>query len=528
MTGARTRPLGRTAAVLVRAAILAAVLSHGRGAATSAQREVEPASRLWLPLAARGADARDLPPASTAQPTARRSATPSPPPTSTASPTGTPTSAPVATAAPTAPPTPAVAVDGSRVTTAHYDLVVDGLDGADIGRMLETAFPQWSAFFGRAPAGRLPGKIFGTLDGMKAAMAADGITYGGGGGYYHPANRTFYAFAQPSAFFTRMLILHEATHQFHFLAATGNQGYSGFWYGEGLAEHFGMHNWDGTRLSTGIVPAISLEDYPAQALAEFDAHDRDLGALVADRGGWTRASGWGVVSWLIDERPAGAKALFDRLNRREDLVASWAAAFGPMSDVDAAAYRSWLTRHQQPWREVWRAVEQRGDVLVAASGVNALAVRKAALDAPLAGNARPPLGAATIDVAPAPLAVSLEPRDGPLRAGIVVGFVDAQHFVVVQLLASRDIWAFRMTPAGWQWLTGARAPDPDPDRAGGRDVLEARPADGGAGGWTVAVNGADIVTVPDEGLAGINVDGCTVAFREVGAKGRGEGHRING
>ncbi|MEO8083084.1 MAG: hypothetical protein ABI780_04625, partial [Ardenticatenales bacterium] len=423
---------------------------------------------------------------------------------------------------PTAPPTPSVAVDGVRVTTAHYDLVVDGLDGADIGRLLETAYPQWTAYFGGEPEGRLPGKIYGTVEAMRQAMAADGITYGGGGGYYHPANRTFYAFAQPSAFFTRMLILHEATHQFHYLSATGNLGYSGFWYGEGLAEHFGMHNWDGTRLAMGIVPAISLEDYPAQALAEFDAHDRDLAALVADRGGWTRPSGWGVVSWLLDERPAGAADLFDRLNRREDLTASWTAVFGPVTDDDVTAYRAWLTGHQQPWREIWRAFEQRGDALIGASGVNAIAVRKASVD--VEGVAEEGVDAALgVEDRATPLAVSLEPLDGPLRAGIIVGFTDAQHFVVVQLLASRDIWAFRMTPAGWQWLTGARAADPDPGRAGGRDVLEARPADGGVGGWTVAVNGTDIVTVPDEGLVGLNVDGCTVAFREVEAAVPGGG-----
>lgn len=475
-------------------------------ATTWAQGDPEPATRLALPFVGRSVDLAQLSAAPTAQATRPPSATPSAATSPATTPSTTTTLPPLTftpspgSPTPTAPPTPSVAVDGARVTTAHYDLVVDGLDGADIGRMLETAFPQWTAFFGRAPEGRLPGKIYGTVEAMRAAMAADGITYGGGGGYYHPANRTFYAFAQPSAFFTRMLILHEATHQFHYLSATGNQGYSGFWYGEGLAEHFGMHNWDGTQLAMGIVPAISLEDYPAQALAEFDAHDRDLAALVTDRGGWTRPSGWGVVSWLLDERPAGAAALFDRLNRREDLTASWTAVFGAVMDDDVAAYRTWLTHHQQPWHEVWRAFEQRGDALVGASAVNAIAVRKAS---------------AGVEGVVGALAVSLEPLDGPLRAGIIVGFTDAQHFVVVQLLASRDIWAFRMTPAGWQWLTGARAADPDPSRAGGRDVLEARPADGGGGGWTVAVNGTDVVTVPDDGLVGLNVDGCTVAFREV-------------
>lgn len=394
---------------------------------------------------------------------------------------------PTASVAPSATPspTPEVRVDGPRVTTAHYDLWVEGLDGDEVGRMLEAAWPAWRAFFQAEPVGRLPAKVYADVEGMRAGMAADGITYGGGGGYYHPGNRTFYAFVQPSAFFTRMLILHEGTHQFHYLAATANLGYAGFWYGEGLAEHFGMHNWDGTRLVTGVVPAISLEDYPAQALAEFDAQDRDLAGLVADRSGWTRASGWGVVSWLLDERPAGAAELFARLNRREDPSQAWTAVFGPVAGSDTEAYRAWLLGHQQPWREVWRAFEQRGDALVGSSGVNALAVRKATDD----------------------LTVSLEPLGGNLRAGLVLGYSDPQHFVVVQLLQSRDVWVFRMTPAGWQWVTGGRAAD----RAGDRDRLSARRAAGG--GWTAAVNGVDVVTVPDDGLLGLNVDGCTVAFR---------------
>lgn len=472
---------------------------------------------LALPFAARRLDRDGLPPAPTAPPPPTATASPSSPPTAT--PTPWPTTPPATGTPPPPTATPDVAVDGQRVTTAHYDLIVepldgealDGLDGRVIGRLLEAAYPQLAAHFGAVPDGRLPGKIFASAAAMAAGMAADGLHYGGGGGYYHPANRTFYAFAQPSAYFTRMLILHEATHQFHYLSATGNWGYSGFWYGEGLAEHFGMHRWDGTTLATGVIPAISLEDYPAQALAEFDARDRDLAALVADRGGWSRPSGWGVVSWLLDERPAGAKALFARLDRRDDPVASWTAVFGPVTAADAAAYRAWLVRHPQPWREVWRAFEARGDVLVGRSGVNALAVRKAPVDG----------SPAAADGAADGLAVSLEPLSGPLRAGLVVGFTDAQHFVVVQLLASRDVWAFRMTPTGWQWLAGARAADPPPDADGGpaRDGLAARRAE--RGGWTVAVNGADVITVPDEGLLGLNVDGCAVAFRVVDASGAG-------
>ncbi len=461
----------------------------GRAAMPAAAQDPAPARRIYLPLAqGLAADWRTPPPSVTpaARPSATADRAPSASPTALPGPSPSPTAAPP-TPSPAPSPTAAVKVEGARVTTAHYDLWVEGLDGAEVGHLLEAAYVRWEAFFGGAPEGRLPGRIYATAEAMAAGMAADGIRYGGGGGYYHPGNRTFYAFAQPSAFFSRMLILHEGTHQFHYLAATGNQGYAGFWFGEGLAEHFGMHNWDGTRLSQGVIPAISLEDYPAQALAEFDAKGQDLAALVADQGGWTRPSGWGVVSWLLDERPAEARLLFARLNAREAPSGAWEAVFGPIGAADVAAYRAWLAGHQQPWREVWRSFEERGEALVGSSGVNALAVRKTPVDA---------------------LTVSLEPLAGTLRAGLVLGYTDPQHFVVVQVLASRDLWVFRMTPAGWQWVTGGRAAAPPPD---GRDRLAARRAPGG--GWIAAVNGVDVVTVPDEGLPGLNVDGCTVAFR---------------
>lgn len=488
----------RLACLTVGAAAIAAIAGpigpgpREAGPSPAAAQALPPAGppRLYLPLALRlPSDWRTPPPSVTPLAALPRTATPG----ATASPSPAPTQPAPATAtapAPTPSPVPSATawaqVDGPRVTTAHYDLWVEGLDGAEVGRLLEAAYPRWASFFGREPEGRLPAKIYATAEAMAAGMAADGIRYGGGGGYYHPGNRTFYAFVQPSAYFSRMLILHEGTHQFHYLAATENRGYAGFWYGEGLAEHFGMHNWDGTRLRQGVVPAISLEDYPAQALAEFDAKGRDLAALVADQGGWTRPSGWGLVSWLLDERPAGAADLFARLNAREAPPVAWEAVFGPIGAADAAAYRAWLTGHQQPWQEVWRAFEERGEALIGSSGVNALAVRKAPVDR---------------------LAVSLQPLSGNLRAGLVLGYTDPQHFVVLQLLAGRDLWAFRMTPGGWQWLSGGRAADPPP---GAPDRLAARRAP--EGGWIASVNGVDVLTVPDEGLPGLNVDGCTVAF----------------
>ena len=52
------------------------------------------------------------------------------------------------------------------------------------------------------------------------------------------------------------------------------------------------------------------------------------------------------VHFLVHTRPDEAKALFDRLDRREDPMAAWEAVFGSADAVWAAAYRAWLVDHQ--------------------------------------------------------------------------------------------------------------------------------------------------------------------------------------
>jgi len=145
----------------------------------------------------------------------------------------------------------AAAPEPIRVETEHYALLAetDRAEAEELGRVLEAAWPQLEAFFGAAPDldgdERLPVRFFATKESFAAGLRADGIAPPASGGYYHPPNRTAWLWRQPTIYNTRCLLLHEVTHQFHFLARTGNRSLPQNWYVEGLAEHLGRHEWDG-------------------------------------------------------------------------------------------------------------------------------------------------------------------------------------------------------------------------------------------------------------------------------------------
>ena len=138
--------------------------------------------------------------------------------------------------------------------TEHYELHVDGsLDAVELGRLLERLHAKLTTYFDAAPAGRLRIEILRDETQFKQALADSGEPHEDFGGYYSPAAKTAWLFVQPSAYFTRHLLLHEATHQFHFLIATGNHAPAAEWYREGLADYMGLHTWDGKQLRVGRV-----------------------------------------------------------------------------------------------------------------------------------------------------------------------------------------------------------------------------------------------------------------------------------
>ena len=369
------------------------------------------------------------------------------------------------------------------VRTAHYDLHVEGIDAVDTGKLLEALHARLTRHFGKAPAGRLRVAVFATRRRFEAALRADRQFVPKSGGYYAPGNRKVYLWLQPSEYFTRHLILHEATHQFHWLAATANKGPAKGWYTEGLAEYFAMHNWDGNRLQTGIVPAITLEDYPERAIKQFDAAKRDLAGIVAGTTPCPRPVAWALTSFLINRHKVKFRKLAAMLDKRNKLGRAWRRTFGKVGPRFVDQFRKWLATRTQPWKIVWIAWQQRGDAIEGRSRTNAIAVLKQT---------------------PRKLEVRIETVGPAAKAGLVFGYKSTKDFYLFQVIGGKRFRVVRMVAGKWPWIKRG----PLPPGKGPPVLAVVR----GGGAVALIANGTPVHTVRVAGQVGLNVDATTARF----------------
>ncbi|MBI2898878.1 MAG: DUF1570 domain-containing protein [Planctomycetes bacterium] len=366
--------------------------------------------------------------------------------------------------------------------TPHYDLRVEKIDAADAGRMLEELHAQLTKHFGSAPAERLKVEVYGTRDGWSAALRRDKQPIPeGAGGYYSPGTKKAYLYVQPTEYFTRQLLLHEATHQFHYLAATGNRDPAAPWYTEGLAEYFGMHNWDGRTLRTGVVPAVTLEDYPEKAAQNLGRIGWNLGGMIEGKLPADRPEAWALIHYLIHNHPKPFAALSKSLDCGAKGRDAWKSVFGN-ADV-AEPLRAWLEKNAQPWRIVWIGWQERGDVIEGAAGTN---------------------GAAVLKRSGPSLKAELELRSGELKAGLIFGYRSPDDFAIAQFVGSARVRIVRRSGGGWRILAEKEVPPRE------RPELHLAHADGRV---RVTANGEEIGEFEATGDFGLNVDACRVAFR---------------
>ena len=256
------------------------------------------------------------------------------------------------TLAPSPTPTlipPSIRIDGDWVETDHYRLFSpsERVDKDALGRMMEQYYAYTTDYFGAEPTSDLPliGKIFADRESYVAGLVEDGFSAsaGGSGGYYHPRTKTFYLFVQPTQHYTRMLTMHEATHQMQDLA--GDCSYP-TWWSEGEAEHLGMHSWDGSQLESTLHPLVTLEDYPKQALKRFEERGKAFQPIVTDRSGWNYREAWALVSFLREEHPEDFDTLRTAYCSGEASVEAWTDVFGPPVGTDLTIEYELLA-----WRE---------------------------------------------------------------------------------------------------------------------------------------------------------------------------------
>jgi hypothetical protein len=252
------------------------------------------------------------------------------------------------------------AADAATSDSAHYHLVSTGpqAEADDWTRMLEAAWPQYAEFFGKAPVlakgERLDVGFFEAVAPMEDAIRkAGGSPPGGGeGGYYDPVSKTAYLFRQPSAWYTRALLLHECGHQFHRQAKGISAGLP-FWYGEGVVEHLSRHTWDGEHLRLGVVPMLTLENYAAKALASLASGAFDLDKVLDGKADCARPEAMHVVRYLCQGDGGKLRAQFRdaaaKLDRGGKFDASaFSHSFGATKKF-MPAWHAWTETVQEPW-----------------------------------------------------------------------------------------------------------------------------------------------------------------------------------
>lgn len=415
---------------------------------------------------------------------------------------------------------------GVSVHTAHYDVYAERVDAGEVGRMLEAQHVALTAFFGRAPEGRLAVGIYGDAERFRAALLADHQAAVQAGGYYAPGTRKAYLFVQPSEYYTRQLTLHECAHQFHFLVATGNTSPSLFLYSEGLAEQLGMHDWDGQRLRVGVIPAVSLEDYPAQAAAHFTGRlGRNLRGMVRGEVETERPEAWAVVHFLLERYPERYRVWANALNhhaspgRAADLAFESAlASTSPAAATKASEgssgvtgsgwdwvkvaeeFSRWLAVHQQPWEISTVSWQERGDSIEGWSANNTVAI---------AFPKRQPTRGWTVDC---------QADHGNAMYGLVVNHRSAEEYELLQVLpagAGREVRLLRRT--GGKWVSEGEWRLPAGEKAGGKvrlgvairgETQDERPGET----LSLSANGSVLKEIPLEGRVGVHVQVGRVLF----------------
>lgn len=391
-----------------------------------------------------------------------------------------------------------------HIVSEHYDLYYEGTraEAMDASAVLEAAYVGFKRYFRGTPRIRrgekLKVRFFADRARFARAIRADGTEppQGGAGGYYWMPTRTAYLFRQPTRYFTRVLLVHEAAHQFHFLTRTRNMMPAGPWYAEGVAEYLSWHHWDGKQIRLAQIPVMSLKDYPRQALEILKRSDFDFEAFALGRLPPHRALTWAIYSFLAsgarDGRAVRGFTKFSRaMDGRQNPASSFISSFGKPE-----RYRQflieWLEQNQCPWEQVFNEWEGQGQqrYLGHAEGVVSIC--------------RPRTNAKYFK------AELVVPDERPWRAGVVLGFDSNADYAVAMVTNRRRFYVDRRNLGRWERLRRGRAPPPRED---GTYLFEIKRRGRNS---HLFINGQDYGQFIVEGQAGgLALENCEVRFQKV-------------
>jgi hypothetical protein len=388
------------------------------------------------------------------------------------------------------------------VETAHYRLYAEtARDRAvEMGRVLEAAFPALEAWFKAAPAiagGLLQVKLYASEASWAAGLAADGIAVPSeAGGYFAPSTRAAYLFDQPNPYYTRVLLLHEAIHQFHELSRTRGQGFP-FWYGEGHAEYLSRHDWDGHCIRLGAIPLLSWEDVAGQALTESQTVGIDVAAVVSGPAQASRPASWAVFRYLDTgpdhDRFQHFRDAFD--HNLTDAAHSFASLVGDPASL-SAPLAAWISDVQEPMKPIfteWVHVGPRAAIGDSPGSFSLAIVKRAVTHFE-----------AAYDV----------PAAAVWSAGLVVGYQDDKSYLAVLVSPDRKLRTFSSTGGIVRWNDAGTAPA----SSGATGTLAIDFVAGGTA--VVTVNGASsrLSIGSLAPVAGLAISDSQVAFHDIGWK----------
>ncbi|MCC6466029.1 MAG: hypothetical protein IT463_11880 [Planctomycetes bacterium] len=388
------------------------------------------------------------------------------------------------------------------VDSTHYRLVTDSPDDTarEYSTVLELAWPLMKEFFGGEPGlkkdERLRVSFMETQEGWHQQLRADGVEIPvGAGGYYWPGTRTVYLYRQPTLYNSRQLLLHEAMHQFHFIASCRNESPKDTWYIEGLVEHLSRHYWDGKNLTLGVIPTGTLENYPAKALDLMEAKDYRLGDMIDGARASARPEQWALVRYLALTDDARRQKAWQKLRKNLDAGQQARQCFrqclGDPKELQPKIVE-WLRTQQEPFVPVWNEWQGAGpDALWGTSAVTSAARLRAD--------------------AKGITATMLVP-EGSYKGGLLLGYADNSEYTVMLLDHNGSFSVNRRNADQWKVLLTGRAPAPT---AAGLRKLEAVRT---ATGYALTVDGTPLGEVEcPEGKLGVALENCTLRFTEVKA-----------
>lgn len=399
---------------------------------------------------------------------------------------------------------PASAQDDSALKTyegLHYRLGTDAPEAVALEyvKMLEAAWPLNEQFFGKAPKLRKDEKLniyfLQTQEGWHQKLKADKVEIPiGAGGYYWPGNRNVYLWKQPTIYNTRQLLLHEAMHQFHFIACCNNVGPKDVWYIEGVVEHLSRHYWDGEKLTLGVVPLCSLENYPKLALELFERDDFSLPDMIDDKRASTRPEQWALVRYLLLADDGKHKTKWANLRPRLDGGQQGKNVFRQVIGEPKTlqpAIKAWLKTQQESLVPVWNEWWGLGpdSACGTATVTSALRARDDAVSF-----------SATLNM----------PKDGTWKGGLLIGFEDSSNYCVALFDNAGGFSVNLRKDDKWQVLKRGKSA---PARAEGKLALKAERVEGGIRVTQDEVE-VGLFDLPGKKL-GVCLENCTLSFTDL-------------